>query len=158
MRVVTVNFWAANGQKAEKMWDFDHLCWPLNFNVPLYNMTQLHCEWSHWFDFWFAYRALAPTFSDPENLALLWIVKSQSEDSRVKSPKLSDRLFWSFQQPWAISLGKCGCFSWSTCLCPATPGDEGGHCLFLSYERAERWENVGFWQFVLTFDYQCTSL
>ena len=41
MRMVIVIFWAANGQKGEKMSDFDHLCWPFNFNVPLYNITQL---------------------------------------------------------------------------------------------------------------------
>ena len=41
MSMVIVIFWAANGQNGEKMSDFDHLCWPFNFNVPLYNMTQL---------------------------------------------------------------------------------------------------------------------
>ena len=54
-----------------------------------------------------------------ENLSLLWIVQSQSEDSWVKSPKLLDRFFFSFQQPWASSLEKCGSFSWCYFLRPA---------------------------------------
>ena len=41
MRMVIVIFWAANGQKGEKMSDFDHLWSPFNFKVPLYNMAQL---------------------------------------------------------------------------------------------------------------------
>ena len=59
-----VSSWASNGQKGEKLSLFAHLCPRVTFNVPLYNMTQLWCEWSHWFDFWFACRPLAPAFSD----------------------------------------------------------------------------------------------
>ena len=50
-------------------------------------------------------------------------------------------------------LEKCGFFSWGYFLCPAAQRDEDGHCHFLSCERAERWENVGFWPFVRHFSH-----
>ena len=65
--VATVSSWAWNGQKGEKLSLFDHLCPRVTFDVPLYKMTQLWCEWSHWFDFWLACRPLAPAFSDVEH-------------------------------------------------------------------------------------------
>ena len=86
IRMAMVSSWASNGQKGEKLSLFDHLCPRVTFNVPLYNMTQLWREWSHWFDFWFVCRPLAPVFSDAKILALLWIVSSQSEESRAKRP------------------------------------------------------------------------
>ena len=115
-------------------------------------------SWWHWFDFWFACRPLAPACCDTKNLALLWIVYLQSEESRAKRPKTSRLVDDSFEQPWAKCLLKCGIFSWCTSLCRGIERDQGGDGRFLSFERAERWEIVAFWPFVPTCYFQLTSL
>ena len=157
MRVAMVSSWASNGQKGEKLSLFAHL-WPrVTFNIPLYNMTQLWCEWSHWFYFWFACRPLAPAFSNANfgtagnSLVAKWrITGKKARNFEIVLFQLWAALGEVFIEMWN--------FSWCTSLCPAKQQDEGGDGQFLSFERAERWEIVAFCPFVPTCHFQHTSL
>ena len=56
----------------------------------------------------------------------------------------AEKACFSFEQPWASCLLKCGIFSSLTSVCLATQQDQGGDGQFLSFEQAERCEIVTF--------------
>ena len=103
---------------------FDHLSILMHLSIT---WPSLWCEWSYWFHFLFTSRPLASTFNDLESLASAVNTLVAKWRFTATSPKLGDRIIFSFQQPWASCLEKCGFFSWCNSVYPAIKQDQDDH-------------------------------